>query len=145
MRVVSSAKGMNISQAFKRIAFASMLLEADLDFAYDAHLGYITSCPSLLGTALKIEVELNVPYTLTDTHLEIEKEYSVQFTQTTFPGDADEVLSNASSKAGLSKNRKKESPFDKNSTITVRNRATLGKTEVEICMNVHNAVKAYLE
>ena len=80
VRVGSCQKGMNLYLVFKRIAFAAMLLEADLDFAYDAHLGYITSCPSRLGTGMQIEIELKVPYSLSDNHLKIEEEFDVEFT-----------------------------------------------------------------
>lgn len=68
VRIGSTSKGFDIENTFKRLFDASMLLESELDFSYDDHLGFITSCPSLLGTGLKIEIELKVPYMLEDRH-----------------------------------------------------------------------------
>ena len=32
-----------------------------VDFAYDGHLGYITSCPTNLGTAMRASVHIQLP------------------------------------------------------------------------------------
>lgn len=31
-------------------------------FSYDDHLGYITSCPTNLGTAMRASVHIKLPY-----------------------------------------------------------------------------------
>jgi arginine kinase len=36
--------------------------EKDFQFAYDDHLGYITSCPTNLGTAMRASVHIHLPY-----------------------------------------------------------------------------------
>ena len=56
------------------------------------------------------------------------------------------MLSNASSKYGSRKKRKEQrNEQQAGNIIVVRNRATLGKTELELCTNMHRAVQTYLE
>ena len=40
---------------------AAGLIEKEAKFAHDAHLGYITSCPTNLGTALRASVHIKLP------------------------------------------------------------------------------------
>jgi len=37
------------------------LIEKEAKFAHDEHLGYITSCPTNLGTALRASVHIKLP------------------------------------------------------------------------------------
>ena len=41
-------------------------LENVAKFAYDDHLGYITSCPTNLGTALRASVHIKLPKLMND-------------------------------------------------------------------------------
>ena len=57
MRCISMQNGGNVKEVFKRWAMAINSVEATLAsagyaYAYDAHLGYITTCPSNCGTGL---------------------------------------------------------------------------------------------
>jgi creatine kinase/arginine kinase len=49
-------------------------------FAHDEHLGYITSCPTNLGTALRASVHIKLPYLCKnkETFNEIADKYYVQ-------------------------------------------------------------------
>ena len=85
VRVVAIEHGQDIKAAATRLATASMLLDAEIDFDYDDRLGFITASPTMLGTALKIEVQLKTPYVLGEegegSHFEIEEKYDVHFSQ----------------------------------------------------------------
>ena len=40
---------------------AVFMIEQQAKFAHDDHLGYITSCPTNLGTALRASVHIKLP------------------------------------------------------------------------------------
>jgi creatine kinase/arginine kinase len=54
-------KGADIGAVFTRLATAADLIEKVAKFAHDDHLGYITSCPTNLGTALRASVHIKLP------------------------------------------------------------------------------------
>jgi protein arginine kinase len=50
-----------LDAAYKKIDEIDDILEDALDFSYNPRLGYITSCPTNLGTAMRISVMLFLP------------------------------------------------------------------------------------
>ena len=54
-------QGANIGAVFKRLSIAAAEIEKLAKFAHDDHLGYITSCPTNLGTALRASVHIKLP------------------------------------------------------------------------------------
>ena len=54
-------KGSDIGAVFKRLSIAAAEIEKRAKFAHDDHLGYITSCPTNLGTALRASVHIKLP------------------------------------------------------------------------------------
>ena len=65
---------------FTRLSKAASEIEKVAKFAHDDHLGYITSCPTNLGTALRASVHIKLPYlSLNKTKFnEIADKYNVQ-------------------------------------------------------------------
>jgi creatine kinase/arginine kinase len=61
LRIISMEKGSDIKGVFERLAIACKTLEKSFKFAHDDHLGYITSCPTNLGTALRASVHIKLP------------------------------------------------------------------------------------
>ena len=55
-------KGADILAVFTRLSKAATLIEKEARFAHDDHLGYITSCPTNLGTALRGSVHIKLPH-----------------------------------------------------------------------------------
>ena len=53
--------GADILAVFTRLATAATEIEKVAKFAHDSHLGYITSCPTNLGTALRASVHIKLP------------------------------------------------------------------------------------
>ncbi len=62
LRIISMQKGGDIGAVFDRLARAIGALEKRLEFAYDERLGYITSCPTNLGTAMRASVHIALPH-----------------------------------------------------------------------------------
>lgn len=54
-------KGADIKGVFDRLCRAAAAIEKVAKFAHDDHLGYITSCPTNLGTALRGSVHIKLP------------------------------------------------------------------------------------
>lgn len=46
---------------FERLCRAASHIEKEIKFSHDEHLGYITSCPTNLGTALRGSVHIKLP------------------------------------------------------------------------------------
>merc|ERR1712046_41157 len=61
LRIISMQKGADIKAVFTRLSMAAAEIEKVAKFAHDGHLGYITSCPTNLGTALRASVHIKLP------------------------------------------------------------------------------------
>ena len=54
-------QGANLLEVFTRLSKACAHIEKVAKFSHDEHLGYITSCPTNLGTALRASVHIYLP------------------------------------------------------------------------------------
>ncbi|WP_324172531.1 phosphagen kinase [Sulfurimonas sp.] len=61
LRIISMQQGGNIKEVFVRLVTAINTLSQKFEFAYNDHLGYITSCPTNLGTAMRASVHIKLP------------------------------------------------------------------------------------
>ena len=61
LRIISMQPGSNIRQVFERLSIAAAKIEEKAKFANDKHLGYITSCPTNLGTGMRASVHIKLP------------------------------------------------------------------------------------
>jgi len=62
LRIISMEKGADIFHVFKRLSYIAVNIEMrGSSFAHDDHLGYITSCPTNLGTGLRASVHIKLP------------------------------------------------------------------------------------
>jgi len=61
LRIISMQPGAGRKVVFDRLCRAAAHIETVLKFAHDEHLGYITSCPTNLGTALRASVHIKLP------------------------------------------------------------------------------------
>jgi len=61
LRIISMQKGADIGAVFDRLSRAAAHIETVIRFAHDEHLGYITSCPTNLGTAMRASVHVKLP------------------------------------------------------------------------------------
>ncbi len=61
LRIISMQSGGDIKEVFTRLTTAISEIEKSIKFSYDEHLGYITSCPTNLGTAMRASVHIKLP------------------------------------------------------------------------------------
>ena len=61
LRMQSIRSGLQLKQAFKLIDKIDSALESRLDFAFDSRLGYLTACPTNVGTGMRASAMLHLP------------------------------------------------------------------------------------
>ena len=61
LRIISMQMGGDIFAVFKRLARALEIIEQKIDFEYSKEYGYLTSCPTNLGTAMRASVHIKLP------------------------------------------------------------------------------------
>lgn len=61
LRIISMQMGGDIKEVFTRLANAIKSIETKVPFSYSDHIGYITSCPTNLGTAMRASVHIALP------------------------------------------------------------------------------------
>ncbi len=124
LRVISMQQGGDIKEVFSRLTDAISKLEKEIKFAYNDHLGYITSCPTNLGTAMRASVHIKLPNLgeKMDEFKAIADKYNVQIRG--IHGE------HSDSEGGI---------YD------ISNKRRLGVTEVECVQDMYDGVVALIE
>ena len=61
LRMQSIRSGLQLKAAFKLVDKVDSTLESKLDFAFDPRLGYLTACPTNVGTGMRASAMLHLP------------------------------------------------------------------------------------
>ena len=61
LRMQALRPGLQVRQAWLSIDQVDSALEKELDFAFSPELGYLTACPTNLGTAIRVSAMLHLP------------------------------------------------------------------------------------
>lgn len=61
LRIHAMAGGFNTEKVWNRVNQVDDLLESRLEYAYHEKLGYLTACPTNVGTGLRVSVMLHLP------------------------------------------------------------------------------------
>jgi protein arginine kinase len=61
LRMQSIRSGLQLKHAFKLVDKIDSALEGKLEFAYDPRLGYLTACPTNVGTGMRASAMLHLP------------------------------------------------------------------------------------
>lgn len=61
LRIISMQKGADLKQIFGRLTLAVKTIEANVPFSRDDRLGYLTFCPTNLGTTIRASVHIALP------------------------------------------------------------------------------------
>ena len=124
LRIISMQQGGDIKEVFARLANAVGELEKDMKFLKSNHLGYITSCPTNLGTAMRASVHIKLPKLSQNKELfkDITDKFHLQIRGV--HGEHSE------SEGGI---------FD------ISNRRRLGISEVECVKDLYNGVKELIK
>ena len=71
LRIISIQQGGDLAQVFTRLGEAVEILSRQLQFARDDSLGFLTFCPSNLGTTLRASVHVRLPHLLSRARLDV--------------------------------------------------------------------------
>jgi protein arginine kinase len=61
LRMQALRPGLQLKQAWQTIDAVDTKLEKKLDYAFNAELGYLTACPTNLGTGIRVSAMLHLP------------------------------------------------------------------------------------
>lgn len=124
LRIISMQQGGDIEAVFSRLMIAVKEIEKTVSFMFDQRLGYLSSCPSNLGTAMRASVHIRLPKLAADMQAfnKITDSHHLQIRG--IHGEHSE------SESGI---------FD------ISNRRRLGVTEVECVQDMYNGVVALIK
>jgi len=61
LRIISMQMGGNLAEVYKRLVKAVIAIDKKVPFARHDNLGYLTFCPTNLGTAMRASVHMKIP------------------------------------------------------------------------------------
>jgi protein arginine kinase len=121
LRLQCITAGLNLEDAYSEADRYDNLLEENIDFAFDEKLGYLTACPTNLGTGLRASVMIHLP-ALSSTN------------------EMNEVL-NALTQVGMTiRGLYGEGSKAEGCLYQISNQITLGLTEMDILNNLNAVV-----
>ena len=123
LRIISMQPGSNIRQVFERLSVAAAKIEKIAKFANDEHLGYITSCPTNLGTGMRASVHIKLP--------------KLGKHQEQFQAIADKYYVQIRGAHG-------EHTETDDGVFDISNLRRLGRSEVDLVQDMYNGVKAMI-
>ena len=126
IRIQSMASGMNLSQALEAANEMDDLFEGQVDYAFDENLGYLTACPTNLGTAMRASYMIHVPALETTGQLQLILDAIGKFGLTVrgIYGEGSDALV---------------------SVFQISNQVSLGMTELEIIDNLSSVTRQIVE
>ncbi len=116
--------GADLHAVFDRLSRAAAHIEKVAKFAHDDHLGYITSCPTNLGTALRASVHIKLP--------------KLSKNMAEFQAIADKYYVQIRGIHG-------EHSESTDATYDISNKRRLGRSEKDLVQDMYNGIKAMIE
>ncbi|XP_043205314.1 arginine kinase Scy s 2-like isoform X2 [Amphibalanus amphitrite] len=80
LRIISMQKGGDLGQVYRRLVNAATEIEKRIPFSHDDRLGFLTFCPTNLGTTIRASVHIKVPKLAADKKKleEVAAKYNLQ-------------------------------------------------------------------
>lgn len=124
MRIISQNTSSDLGSVFNLLCKALVELEQNLDFEKDDKYGYLTACPTNIGTTMRVGVHIRLKKLSKEEELlrAITKKHDLQIRGTR--GEKTEV---------------------ENAVYDISNRRRLGISETEIITSLHKGVLAIIE
>lgn len=126
LRIQLYYPGLQLEKALKEAFALDDMLEEHIDFAFDEQLGYLTSCPTNVGTGLRASVMLHLPALVLTKEINrmIPIINQFGFAARGYYGEGSESVGNI---------------------LQVSNQITLGKSEEDIISDLHKIIKKLVE
>jgi len=125
LRMQAIVSGLELLPAYEKLNAVDSALEKKLDFAYNSRLGYLTSCPTNLGTAMRASVMVHLPGLVMSDQINrvITAVNKIGLAVRGYFGEGSEAQSNL---------------------FQVSNQTTLGEPEIEIIKRIQRVVEQIL-
>lgn len=124
LRIISMQQGANLAEVFKRLSAGVSKIEATIPFARDDHLGFVTSCPTNLGTGMRASVHIKLP--------------NLKNNEKVFKSIADQYCLDIRGVNG-------EHTESVGGVFDISNKRRIGRSEVELVEDMMNGVKALID
>ena len=126
LRIQTLDSGLSLQAAWKRADSAVTVLDGKLKFDFDREFGYLTACPTNVGTGLRASVLVHLPALVLTREIEsfLNRLSKLGFVARGFYGEGTDVQGNL---------------------FQVSNQTTLGQTEDEIVNGLENIVKQLVD
>ncbi len=126
IRLQAVMSGLDLLEAFRVVDQIDDMFQARLDYAYSPEWGFLTACPTNVGTGLRASVLIHLPALVLTRRIDEVLKAMVQIGMTVrgLYGEGSEVLGHL---------------------FQVSNRTSLGSTELEIIEGVERAARHLLE
>lgn len=126
LRIQALLPGLQIKQAWKAVDAVDTQLEKALDYAFSSRFGFLTACPTNLGTAIRVSAMLHLPGLVLSEQINpiIQSVNKLTLAVRGLYGEGTEALGNI---------------------FQVSNQMTLGETEGSIVERLEKVVKQIIE
>jgi len=126
LRMQSIKPGLNLRSAFKMIDKIDTKLEENIDYAFDNQHGYLTACPTNLGTGMRASAMLHLPALVLSEQINqvIQAVNKIGLAVRGLYGEGTEALGNL---------------------FQVSNQHTLGEKEIEIVARLEKVIRQIIE
>ncbi len=126
LRIQAILPGLQLEEAWREAGLYDDLIEGDLEYAFDEHFGYLTACPTNMGTGLRASVMLHLPALIMSGQINrfLGALSQVGLTVRGLYGEGTEIVGNL---------------------VQVSNQVTLGQSEEEIIHNLYVVIRQVIE
>ncbi|GIO34985.1 MULTISPECIES: protein arginine kinase [Paenibacillus] len=126
LRIQCLYPGFQVREAWEKATAIDDQFEAEVDYAFDDKRGYLTSCPTNVGTGLRASVMMHLPALVMTQQINriLSAVSQVGLTVRGIYGEGSEAIGNL---------------------FQISNQITLGQTEYEIIDNLHSVVLQIIE
>lgn len=126
LRVQCLLPGLQLKECFARVQELDDELEQQLDYAFDENRGYLTACPTNVGTGMRASVMLHLP--------------AIQMS-----GQMNQVLHNIGQLGLVVRGLYGEGSEPVGNFFQISNQITLGQTEEDICNYLQDLTEQIVE
>lgn len=126
LRMQSIQPGLQLMRAYRAIDGIDSELESRLDYAYDRRYGYLTACPTNLGTGMRASAMLHLPGLVLGDHINqtIQAANKIGLAVRGLYGEGTEALANL---------------------FQISNQTTLGRSEEEIIEDLEKVIRHIIQ
>lgn len=126
LRMQAIRSGLQLKSVFKMIDKVDSLLEERLDFAFSPQLGYLTACPTNVGTGMRASAMVHLPALVLSEQINqvIQAVNKIGLAVRGLYGEGTEALGNL---------------------FQVSNQTTLGEKEEDIIVRLHKVIEQIIE